>query len=139
MPDFLVLGFDFGLRHIGVAVGQSVTGTARPLPSLVARAGVPNWHQIEQLCAEWQPQILMVGMPLSEAGSEHGITKLAKHFANQLRDKLQLPVHLVDERYTTLEAKRDLSQLGKRRVQKTQIDGWAAKIITEAGLRELSQ
>lgn len=137
MNDCTVLGFDFGLRHIGVAVGQTVTGTANPLTPLKALHGEPEWEQITALIAHWQPQALMVGIPLSIDGNEQNITRAARRFAQQLEARYQLPVHKIDERFTTLEAKQTLfDKGGARALSKRNIDGWSAKIITENGLHQ---
>ncbi len=137
LKDFTVLGFDFGLRHIGVAVGQTVTGTAHALASLKARNGTPVWEEIAALISQWQPRALIVGVPIGLDGSEQSITQAARKFAEQLHEHTQLPVHLVDERFTTLEAKQHLFERGgSRALSKDNIDGWSAKIITENGLKQ---
>ncbi len=133
-----VIGFDFGLKHIGVAVGQTVTGTANPLVSLSAHQGVPQWPKIDDLIAYWKPDALIVGLPFAIDGSEHNITRAARRFANNLEEHYHLPIHLIDERFTTLEAKRDLfEQGGARALSKSRIDGRSAKIITENALMTL--
>ncbi|HAW77355.1 MAG TPA: Holliday junction resolvase RuvX, partial [Alteromonas australica] len=87
MPDIgqrTVLAFDFGTKSIGVAVGQEVTGTASPLAALKARDGIPDWQQIAALYEEWQPHLVVVGLPLNMDGSEQEMTQRAKKFANRL-------------------------------------------------------
>ena len=86
-PDFTVLGFDFGLKHIGVAVGQTVTGAARPLDSLKANRGEPEWAAITALIHHWQPKALIVGIPLSIDGHEQSITRAARKFAAELEQR----------------------------------------------------
>jgi putative pre-16S rRNA nuclease len=140
LTECTVLGFDFGLKHIGVAVGQTVTSSANPLPSLKARHGVPDWEKIATLIEDWRPEALMVGIPYAINGSEQPITQAARNFADQLRQRFGLSVMMIDERYTTLEAKRHLfEQGGYRALNKSHIDGWSAKIITENGLRQWKQ
>lgn len=140
MAECTVLGFDFGLKHIGVAVGQTVTGSANPLASLQARHGIPQWEKLEALIANWRPQALMVGIPYAINGAEQPITQAARNFADQLKQRFALPVMMIDERYTTLEAKQHLfEQGGYRALNKSRIDGWSAKIITENGLRQWKQ
>ncbi len=130
-----VLGFDFGLKRIGVAVGQTVTGTASPLDTLKAEAGEPHWEQIAKLIAQWRPDALVVGIPLRIDSSDQHITHEARRFAKSLRSRYGLPVHTVDERFTTLEAKQRLFDVGGyRSLEKAQIDSWAAKLITESWL-----
>ena len=90
MPDIgsrTVLAFDFGTKSIGVAVGQEITGTASPLAALKARDGIPDWNVIEKLYEEWQPQLVVVGLPLNMDGTEQEVTQRAKKFANRLDRK----------------------------------------------------
>lgn len=98
------LAFDFGLRRIGVASGNSVLGRARPLKTL-ALAGDARFAAIGALIAEWQPDALVVGVPFHPDGAAHDNTLRARRFARQLRGRFRLPVHEVDERYTTTEAR----------------------------------
>lgn len=82
MPDIgsrTVLAFDFGTKSIGVAVGQEITGTASPLAALKARDGIPDWNVIEKLYEEWQPQLVVVGLPLNMDGTEQEVTQRAKN------------------------------------------------------------
>ncbi|HVV67447.1 MAG TPA: Holliday junction resolvase RuvX [Gammaproteobacteria bacterium] len=133
-----VIGFDFGLKHIGVAVGQTVTATANPLASLHAHQGTPKWEKVTELVAYWKPDAFIVGLPYALDGSEHHITRYARRFAQELEMRYPFPVHLVDERFTTLEARRDLFERGgSRALSKRHIDGMSAKIITEDGLNRV--
>ena len=101
----LLLGFDFGTKQIGVAVGQIITQQARELCNLKARDGIPNWEQIEALIKEWQPDALVVGLPLNMDGSPSDMCVRAEKFARRLNGRFNLPVHTHDERLTTFEAK----------------------------------
>jgi len=102
--------------------------------------GEPAWGEVAALVAHWQPTVLMVGIPLGLNGNEQGITRAARRFAQQLQERSCLPVYKVDERFTTLEAKRYLFEKGGvRALSKKNIDGWSAKIITEHGLRQLGR
>ena len=103
-----IIGFDFGTKSIGVAVGQSVTGTASPLSALKAKDGIPNWDAIEQLFKEWQPERLVVGLPLNMDGSEQPLTQRAKKFGNRLHGRFGLPVSFQDERLTSTAAREEL-------------------------------
>ena len=128
-----VLGFDFGTRRIGVAVGQTVTGTARPLTTLNAQHGQPNWDQVSALIREWQPAALVLGVPVHMDGSEHERTDAARRFGNQLNGRYGLPVHWVDERLSSEEAERQL----KKRCpgeSKPDIDAVAAQVILQTWL-----
>ena len=99
-----VLGFDYGRKRIGVAVGQTVSGSATALTTVSARDGQPDWRSISALIQDWQPELLVVGLPLSMDGSEHELTQAARRFGNQLAGRYNLPVEFVDERLTSVEA-----------------------------------
>jgi len=99
-----LLAFDFGLKRIGVAVGQNFTKTAQPLPLMKAENGAPKWDQVQSLIDEWQPTQLIVGLPVHMDGTEQEITKFAKRFGNRLNGRFNLPVIWVDERLTSYEA-----------------------------------
>ena len=132
-----ILGFDFGLRKIGVALGQTITQSARPLAILQAKAGVPDWSSIDRLIDEWQPQILVVGIPFDlDATNEH-ITKAAEAFAEAIEQRYSVPLHRVDERLSS-RAAHDLldSQPDKKRRHTDQIDDIAAMLIVETWMRE---
>jgi putative Holliday junction resolvase len=100
-----VLAFDYGLKHIGVAVGQTITCTASPLTTLRASNGKPSWTEIERLCAEWAPLCLLVGLPLNMDDSESEMSANARRFASQLSGRLAVEVEMVDERLTSHAAK----------------------------------
>lgn len=101
----VVLGFDFGLKHIGVAVGQSITQSATPISQLKAQDGIPDWDSIQVLIEQWRPHALIVGLPLNMDGSEQLMTFATKRFINRLKERFGLPVHAVDERLSSWEAK----------------------------------
>ena len=101
-PDTL-LAFDFGLRRVGVAAGTRLLGSARPLKTLAVE-GDARFAAIAALIAEWQPDALVVGVPFHPDGAAHDNTHRARRFARQLHGRFRLPVHEVDERYTTTEA-----------------------------------
>ena len=97
-----VLGFDFGIKRIGVAVGQSLTKTATPLSPLAADKGIPNWQVLQQLITQWQPTQLVVGLPLNMEGHEQFITRRTRAFIKALHAQTQLPVHSIDERLSSV-------------------------------------
>lgn len=99
-----LLAFDPGSRHIGVAIGNTVTGTARPLARIAAAPVAQRLARITALVDEWAPDALVVGLPLAADGSEQPATRLARRLARQLEGHLRLPVILVDERYSSLAA-----------------------------------
>ena len=128
-----VLGFDFGMRRIGVAIGNTQIRNARPLTVLRATDGIPNWETIRQLIDQWQVTQLIVGLPYQIDGTDQEITKAARKFSRRLHAKFNLPTSLVDERYSTKIAKNtDTFKTNK----KASIDSHAAAIILEAWLND---
>ncbi|HBI21382.1 MAG TPA: Holliday junction resolvase RuvX [Legionella sp.] len=137
MPDGIYLGFDFGYKRIGVAVGQSLTCSASPLSTLDAVLGVPHWDQVQRLVDQWQPTAMVVGLPTCIDGTEQYTTAASRGFARQLRKRFARPVHLVDERLSTREARAHLfAEGGYRKIKKTQVDSIAACIILEQWLQQ---
>ena len=131
MTDAVLLGFDYGTKRIGVAVGQTLTGSARPLTIVRARDGKPDWEAISRLIAEWQPAALVVGLPVHMDGTEHERTARARRFGNQLAGRYNLPVHRVDERLTSYEAELELRAQGK---SGEALDAVAAQLILQSWL-----
>lgn len=128
----ILIGFDFGMKRIGVAIGQTVTQTARPLDTIQAKEGEPNWNAIAQLIKKWLPDALVVGIPLNMDGSDQPITHHARQFANTLRLNYQLPVYEMDERLTTKDAREQLfSKGGYKALQDGQVDRVAAQLILQ--------
>lgn len=132
------LAFDYGLRRIGLAVGERITGRARALPTLHLH-DTPDWNAIGRVIADWRPQALVVGLPLHEDGSDQPLTTAARRFAQDLGRRCGLPVHLADERYSSRAADDVLRQARadgqmKRRVRKGDRDGEAARVILEQWL-----
>ena len=101
-PVQTVLAFDYGEKRIGVAVGNTITQTAEPLKIIQEKNQEERFKAIEQLMAEWQPQLLVVGLPKHPDGAEHAMTQKAQRFGNQLRGRFQKKVVWVDERYTSV-------------------------------------
>ena len=133
----LLLGFDYGTRQIGVAVGQMITGQARELCVLKAQNGVPDWQQIEALLKEWQPDALVVGLPLNMDGSPSEMSERAEKFARRLHGRYQLPVHTHDERLTTYEAKGQRLAQGQRGgYRERPVDALAAALLLEGWLEQ---
>ncbi|MGV3741521.1 MAG: Holliday junction resolvase RuvX, partial [Burkholderiaceae bacterium] len=96
-----VLGFDFGLKRIGVAVGNSVLRQAQPLTTIVAATNDAKFAEIESLMQEWRPAVCAVGLPRHSDGSEHEMTTRCRRFANQLQGRFKVETVLVDERYSS--------------------------------------
>jgi len=138
MSSMTLLAFDFGTKSIGVAVGQQLTGTARPLTALKAQDGVPDWTLIERLLLEWQPQQVVVGLPLNMDGSEQPLTARARKFANRLHGRFGVQVVLHDERLSTVEARADLfARGGYKALTKGSVDSLSAVIILESWFENL--
>ena len=138
MPEALVaatgtvLAFDFGIKRIGVAVGESMIGLAHPLAEISSEESEPRFATIALVVDEWKPQHLVVGLPLAADGTEHELTRRAKRFARQLEGRFSLPVSLVDERYSSVEAEAGLRQTGARRaLREKRVDSAAAQVILQ--------
>ncbi|WP_067660891.1 Holliday junction resolvase RuvX [Ferrimonas marina] len=128
-----IMGFDFGTKSIGVAVGNSITGTAKPLVGIKAQDGIPNWDQVEKLIREWQPDKLVVGLPLNMDGTEQHVTRAARKFANRLFGRYGIETLTQDERLTTTDAKARLfEQGGYRALSKGAVDAQSAAVIVES-------
>lgn len=133
MSTMTLLAFDFGTKSIGVAIGQQLTGTARPLTALKAQDGIPDWNKIEALLKEWQPDRVVVGLPLNMDGTEQPLTARARKFANRLHGRFGVQVDLHDERLSTVEARADLFERGGfRALSKGSVDSLSAVIILES-------
>ena len=131
-PPETLLGFDFGTKRIGVAIGQMITKTARPLCVIPAKNGVPHWETIAKLIKDWQPDALVVGVPLNMDGTEQPLTRAAKKFSDLLHERFQLPVHGIDERLSSVEARARLFDAGGYKALKnTAIDSIAAQLILQ--------
>lgn len=122
-----LLGFDFGTQRIGIAVGQSITGTATALCTINSSHGKPDWDRITELIEHWQPDALVVGLPLHDDGSYSDISKAARKFAQQLEGRYRLPVHPMDERLSSHAARQHM----KRTAGKQEVDAVAAMIILQ--------
>jgi putative holliday junction resolvase len=129
----VVLGFDYGKRRIGVAVGQELTQTTTPLRTLACPRGVPDWSTIARMIAEWRPDALVVGQPSTENGAEHPIAAAARRFGNQLHGRYRLPVYWVDERLSSYAAKQGLQE-AEDRYERADIDAHAAAVILKTWL-----
>jgi putative Holliday junction resolvase len=128
-----VIGFDFGKKYIGVAVGQEMTGSASPLGSIKANDGIPNWDSLANYLKEWQPDLIVVGLPLNMDGSEQQLTLDAKKFGQRIAGRFGLKVDFQDERLTTADAKEQLfSRGGYKNLKKDNIDAESARLIIES-------
>jgi putative Holliday junction resolvase len=143
-PPQLVLAFDFGRRRIGVACGDTLSRSASPLAAVANTAAGPPWSTIDSLIREWRPDLIVVGLPYNTDGSESGMSAQVRTFSDELARRYALPVRLVDERYSSLEAGSRLkaereSGVRKRRVTKTDVDATAACVILERWFGESTE
>ncbi len=141
MPDAsVVLGFDFGLRRIGVAVGQRITGTASAVAVLRNTDNGPDWSACDALLKSWRPQAIVVGLPLARDGHDQPMTVAAREYAQQLEQRYRLPVHLVDERFTSRAADAEFVEARRaglaRRKDAAMLDAQAARRIVEQWLSQ---
>lgn len=123
-----VLGFDYGERRIGVAVGQTVSATASPLRVLAARHGQPDWEELARLVGEWRPDALVLGLPGTEDGAPHALAPAIRRFARRLRGRFGLPLAFADERLSSYEA--------ASRAKGGALDAAAAAAVLETWLAE---
>src|SRR5688572_14816 len=138
-----VLSFDYGLRRIGVAVGNTLTGTAEALATVAADDGNPDWQAIDRCIAEWRPAAIVAGVPYNMAGRDGRLAMAALRFADELRQRYGIEVHPVDERLTSREAEDDLRERRRsgakaRRVRRGDVDREAARILLLQWLRARS-
>ncbi len=138
-----MLAFDFGTRQIGVAIGQTLTKTANPLTVFKAKDGIPDWGQIKQLLEEWQPNQVLVGLPLNMDGTESEFCARARKFGRRLHGMFGLQVSMVDERLSTFEAKQQESKFrigenrrGEKNYKEQPVDDLAAVIILQTWLSD---
>lgn len=137
-----VLGIDYGERRIGVAIGNTLTGTGTPLQTLAARNGIPEWHRLDTLIERWRPGMLVVGLPHTDDGSEHPLAVRIRAFSDHLRMRYGLPVQHVDEQFSSATAQSHLTserRAGRRgRISKGDIDALAAAVLLEHWLSQRS-
>jgi putative Holliday junction resolvase len=137
MKPHTYLGFDYGAKRIGVAVGNTVSGSASALDTVKVTSNKTDWEHISRLLAEWQPDALIVGLPIKMDRTDNPITADAKRFANRLHGRYHLPVHLVDERLTSHMALSEIREAGYNRRSKDLVDSYAAREILQTFLNGL--
>ncbi|HLF66072.1 MAG TPA: Holliday junction resolvase RuvX [Gammaproteobacteria bacterium] len=132
----IFIGIDYGMRHIGYAIGQKSTHTATSGGVIRANLGVPDWHKLDNLLKEWQPEALILGWPLNMDGTLQDLTHKVEAFAEQLQARYHLPIHFMDERLTTKEARDHLfTEGGYRALTNKDVNARAAQIILENWLQ----
>lgn len=134
-----VIAFDFGLRRIGVAVGECEPATASALTTITARDGEPDWPALDRLIDEWQPQLLVAGIPHHADGSESDMATAVRAFAGAISSRYNRPVSLVDESLSSRAAREELrgqrrDGTRRRRVRPGDTDAIAARLILETWL-----
>lgn len=138
LPQGMLLGFDFGLRRIGVATGQTATDTASPL-TVVRHHDEPDWPAIEALFKEWRPRAVVVGLPLDADGQDTDMSRRARAFGSELERRFSCPVHFCDERLTSRAAQERFAHLrasgAARRRDAGKLDAVAATIILQNWLQ----
>ena len=135
MSAHAYLGFDYGTKHLGIAVGGSASGRAEALATASVRQGIPDWPLLDRLIIEWKPTALIVGLPLNMDDSENAMTQAARKFGHRLQGRYNLPVHMVDERLTSVAAKNTLVESRTPwKQRKAKVDKLAAQTILQAYL-----
>ncbi|MDH3282009.1 MAG: Holliday junction resolvase RuvX [Gammaproteobacteria bacterium] len=133
MTEPYYLAFDYGIRKIGVAVGQRLTHSATPLTTISVSRASPDWAAIDHLISEWSPKAVVVGLPMPASGAPGAMTRAARGFGGNLRDRYNVHVHYMDERLSTEAADRILNQTGARLKQKKILrDQVAAQLILQS-------
>jgi putative Holliday junction resolvase len=133
-----LIGFDFGERRIGVAVGETSTRIANPLGAIEESANEARFREIGKLVDEWRPAAFVVGLPRHSDDSEHAIAKLAEKFARRLAARYRVPVAFVDETLTSAVAEAELRGMRTRASRKSDVDALAATMILQSYLDSLS-
>ena len=133
----VIVAFDFGLKHIGMAVGQEITNTAQTFYSLKAESGEPNWDELDIIVRDWQPKLFVVGNPINMDGSDSDIKEKSDKFSNLIRQRYNIPVELMDERLSTREARERMkSDSGHFVDASADTHQISAQIILESWFRE---
>ena len=131
------MGFDYGHKRIGVAIGQGITNTATPVAIVNAKNGEPCWQEIQKLIQKWRPSILLIGMPLHMDGAQPKQIEAIETFKAQLQQHCDLDIEYVDERLTTQEARSQLREKDKHnREPVKKVDAYAACLIVQSWLNE---
>lgn len=135
-PSLCVLGLDYGTRWIGVATGQTLLGTASALKPLMARDGIPDWDEIGQLIGEWQPDVVVIGLPLNMDGSPSELSQRAGKFGRRLNGRFGVEVEYWDERLSSFEAKGEImAKRHSKNFKREAVDSLSAQLILESWMR----
>lgn len=128
----VVIGFDFGLKRIGVAVGQTITQTASPTDIVLSKDGKPDWQHVTKLFEQWQPVAIVVGLPMRLNGEEQALTQPARKFGQRLSGRYNRPIFYIEEQLSSVEAKARVKN------PTLHIDDHAAQIILQNWLQQLT-
>ena len=135
----VILAFDFGLKYIGLAIGQEITNTSHTFFSLKANSGLPNWDELDVIVKDWKPELFVVGNPLNMDGSNSKIKNKSDNFSKLINKRYNIPVELMDERLSTREATdRMRSDSIFLTASAADIDGLSAQVILESWFGEQS-
>ena len=128
----LLLGFDFGMKNIGISIGQTITKQARALSTIKANNGSPDWSIISNLITKWQPEAIIIGLPLNMDGSPSEMSIAAERFARRIKGRFNIKVFTHDERLTSFEAKQNHQSTNHQNI----IDSIAASLILESWMQQ---
>ena len=126
-----ILAFDYGKARIGIATGQTLTKTASPVTTIKSINGKPNWKEIEAIIKKWRPNEFVVGLPIDMHGEFTDSTKAAQAFGEELEKRVNKPIHFVDEKLSTREARWRLESVSSKTARHLKVDAMAACIILE--------
>ena len=131
-----LLGIDYGRARIGIASGQMITKTASPIGTVEAFDGVPNWIELDKVMKRWNPSDIIIGLPLDTKDLDTDITRDARKFAIEIEERYKKPVHLINEAYSTREARWRLESVKDKKVSHIKVDAIAACVIIETWMSE---
>ncbi|KEI35814.1 putative holliday junction resolvase YggF [Francisella sp. W12-1067] len=131
-----LLAIDYGRARIGLASGQMITKTASPIGTIEAYDGKPNWFELDKIIKRWNPSDIIIGLPLDTKDLDTDITRDARNFAKEVEDRYQKNVHLINEAYSTREARWRLESVKNKKVSHVKVDALAACVILETWMSE---
>ena len=135
----VIVAFDFGLKNIGLAIGQEITSTAHTFFSLKAEYGKPDWTELDAIVLDWKPELFVVGNPLNMDGSDSKIKEMSDKFSVRISKRYKIPVEFMDERLSTIEAKNRIRSITDYSVSRTaDVHGVYAQVILESWFTEQS-
>jgi putative Holliday junction resolvase len=136
----LALGIDYGMAKIGLAIGQQITKSATPLKQIKAKQGIPSWSEFELILKKWNPDTIVIGMPLNMEGKTQYMSRKTNIFCEMIKQKYNIPIFKTDERLTTKEARSLIfEEYGYKGLTKYSIDSFCAKLILEQWMNDETQ